>query len=219
MSEEQEIQDIRSHIQEAYVLNLLRTGKNPISVLQFVEGINISEADFYEHFNSFKSIEKSVWHSFIIETIEVLENDSEYPSYSAREKTLAFYYTFIEVLKQNRSLVLYRLEGLNFLKGGIPFYLSDFFSEFKGYMNTIIHEGTENEEIIARPLITEQYVQVYKVLMGYLLKVWIGDSSENYQTTDAAIEKSVNLTFDLLQKGPLDSMIDFAKFAIQNKAF
>lgn len=206
-------------IQEAYILNLLRTGKNPISVLQFVENNNLSEEDFYTHFNSFKAIEKSVWKSFITDTIEVLENDAEYPSYSAREKTLAFYYTLIEILKQNRSLILFRLDGLNILKGGIPFYLNDFFSEFTNFMNSIIGEGTENEEIIARPLITEQYVQVYKVLMGYILKVWISDSSESYQTTDAAIEKSVNLTFDLLQKGPLDSMIDFAKFAIQNRAF
>jgi hypothetical protein len=86
-------------------------------------------------------------------------------------------------------------------------------------MNEVIGEAIENQEIVSRPLVSEQYVQFYNLSVGYILKVWLNDSSKDYQVTDAAIEKSVNLVFDLLQKGPLDSMIDFAKFAYQNKAY
>lgn len=205
-------------IEEAYIKYLLRNGKEPISVLQFCELIEISEADFFANYNSFKAVEKSVWKNFVIETIEVLNNDADYHQYSAREKTLAFFYTHLEILKQNRSLVLFRLDGIIFKKS-IPFFLVDYFKEFKGFMNEILGEAIENQEIVARPIISDQYVQLYNLLIGYVLRVWINDSSEAYQTTDAAIEKTVNLTFDLLQKGPIDSIIDFVKFAYQNKAY
>jgi hypothetical protein len=220
MSEQEEniTIDISEKIKSEYIRFLLLNGKNPISVLQFTESISISENDFYAYFNSFKSIEKSVWKSLIIDTIEALNNDSEYPDYSAREKTLAFFYTFVEVLKMNRSFVLFKLENWTPAKS-IPFFLSEFFKEFKEYMNEVIGEAIENQEIVSRPLVSEQYVQFYNLSIGYILKVWLSDSSKDYQVTDAAIEKSVNLVFDLLQKGPLDSMIDFAKFVYQNKAY
>ena len=50
-------------------------------------------------------------------------------------------------------------------------------------------------------------------------RVWANDDSKDYQITDAAIEKSVNLLFELMRKGPLDVAIEFAKFMYQNKAY
>jgi hypothetical protein len=53
----------------------------------------------------------------------------------------------------------------------------------------------------------------------YVSRVWANDDSKDYQITDAAIEKSVNLLFELMRKGPLDMAIEFAKFMYQNKAY
>ena len=210
--------EVIDNIQYEYIRFLLLNGKDPISVLHFTESIGISEDVFYSNFNSFKAIEKAIWKSLITNTIEILHNDSEYADYSAREKTLAFFYTFIEVLKNNRSFVLYKLEGWSPEKG-FPFFLTDFYTEFSEYMNNIIGEAMDNQEVLSRPGVSSQYVQFYKISISYILKVWIGDSSSEYQVTDAAIEKSVNLIYDLLQKGPLDGMIDFVKFIYQNKAY
>lgn len=205
-------------IQSEYIRFLLLNGKDPISVLHFTEGVGITEEDFYAHFNSFKALEKAIWQNFITDTIEVLHSDSEYEAYSAREKTLAFFYTFIEVLKNNRSFVLYKLGNWSPEKG-FPFFLNDFYKEFGEYMNVVISEGIDNQEILSRPVVSSQYVQFYKMSISYILKVWIGDSSSEYEITDAAIEKSVNLVYDMLQKGPLDGIIDFVKFIYQNKAY
>lgn len=217
MSEEKD--QIKASILDAYQKHLLRYGKNPISIFAFCEELEISEDDFYSHFRSFKNIENAIWKSFVSDTIYTLENDPEYEIYNAREKTLAFFYTFIEVLKQNRSFVLFRLENLNIVNKTLPFFLTDFFKAYADFMNGIIQEGIENQEVESRPLVTTHYVQGYKLLMGAVLKIWTSDQSEEYQTTDAAIEKLVNLSFDLLQKGPLDGMIDFVKFAYQHKFF
>lgn len=210
--------EITEHIQSEYIRFLLLNGKDPISVLHFTEAVGITEDVFYTHYNSFKATEKAIWQSLITETVNALHNDSEYESYSAREKTLAFFYTFIEVLKNNRSFVLFRLGDWSPEKG-FPFYLADFFTEFGDYMDTIIGEAIDNQEILSRPIVSTQYVQFYKMSISYILKVWIGDSSSDYQVTDAAIEKSINLVYDILQKGPLDGIIDFAKFIYQNKAY
>jgi hypothetical protein len=43
------------------------------------------------------------------------------------------------------------------------------------------------------------------------------DTSNAFEKTDAAIEKSVNLAMDLMGKSPLDAALDFGKFLFQNK--
>ena len=57
-------------------------------------------------------LENAIWLSFFEKTISIIENDAAYPEYSVREKVLAFYYTLIEVLKENRSYVLKNFEHL-----------------------------------------------------------------------------------------------------------
>jgi hypothetical protein len=54
--------------------------------------------------------------------------------------------------------------------------------------------------------------------MGFILLFWKEDDSAGFEKTDAAVEKSVNLAFDLIGKGAVDSAIDFAKFLYQNKS-
>ena len=67
------------------------------------------------------------------------------------------------------------------------------------------------------------YVILYIKRYGYvdeffLLLFWKDDESPGFEKTDAAVEKSVNLAFDLIGKGAVDSFIDFAKFLYQSKS-
>ena len=48
--------------------------------------------------------------------------------------------------------------------------------------------------------------------MCFLMKFWIEDTSEQFEKTDAAIEKSVNTAFDVFDNTPLDTLLDFGKF-------
>jgi len=57
------------------------------------------------------------------------------------------------------------------------------------------------------------------VQLLYITRVWANDESEDFQVTDAAIEKSSVLLFELMKSGPVDLLIDFLKFAYQNKAY
>ena len=53
--------------------------------------------------------------------------------------------------------------------------------------------------------------------VGFVFRYWVEDRSPRFEKTDAAIEKSVNLAFDLMGKSALDSFLDFAKFLYQHK--
>jgi AcrR family transcriptional regulator len=203
-------------IKNAYLDYLLSQGKTPASVYAFVKEQKMSEDDFYEHYTSFDAIEKEIWKGLIEATIETVVNDPAYGPYSAREKMLAFFFTLIEKMKSNRSYISMRWPNKP-MPGKSPAYLADFKSIFMDFINDILNEGKESGEIIIRPYISERYDQAAWLQVLFIVDFWIKDSSRNFEATDAAIEKSVNLAFDLFGQNPLDSMIDFGKFLFQNR--
>ncbi len=217
---ENEVRDIniKTVLQNEYILHLLRNGKEPVTVFSFCEELKIDENDFYSNFNSFKLLEASIWKLLFNQTIEAINQDEEFPTYTAQDKVLSFFYTIVEVFKQNRSFIVLKLGNLS-CKDLRPKALSEFRPLFNEWIKDVISKGLETEEIATRPLITDKYNEVLWGQFLYILRVWINDESRDFQTTDAAIEKTSALLFELMKKGPLDLMIDFVKFAYQNKAY
>ena len=52
--------------------------------------------------------------------------------------------------------------------------------------------------------------------MNLVFNIMPPPSEQEFEKTDEAVEKVVNLSFDLIGKGAVDSMLDFAKFMYQN---
>jgi hypothetical protein len=195
---------------------LLTTGKRPVSVFKFCLDIDIKEDDFYQQYGSFDGLERKIWKGFIEDTIGRLNRDESYKSFDSREKVLAFYYSLFEKLRQHRSYVLFQLE--NFRKPElVPQYIRSFKQDFELLLTNILNEGKQKGEIADRPVIDKRYPQLFWFHLGFILFFWKEDSSPGFEKTDAAIEKSVNLAFDLIGKGAVDSAIDLAKFLYQNK--
>lgn len=46
----------------------------------------------------------------------------------------------------------------------------------------------------------------------FLLKFWKDDNSAKFESTDVAIEKSVNTLFDLFDTSPIERVFDLGKF-------
>jgi AcrR family transcriptional regulator len=203
-------------IEEAYLKHLLTQGKTPNSVFQFADDLGITEAKFYEHFSSFESIEKNIWERLITETLTAIEQDSNYENFNAREKLLSFYYTHLEVLKARRSFISLRWQGL---KEGIktPEALKAYKEHFLKFAKRITVEGINGDEIKERSFISDRYNQAFWFQLIFVIDYWLKDSSNNFEQTDAAIEKAVNLSFELLGESSLDRAIDFAKFLWQTK--
>ena len=205
-----------TRFQQSYVDYVLTNGSKPPSVFKFCTDLGIREDEFYTHFGSFEGLEKQIWKNFIIRTTDRLKADKAYAAFSSREKILAFYYTFFEELKSSRSFILLQLENQKKLEI-IPEFLKDFKSGYEAYIESVLHAGKTNGEVAKRPYLDKRYPQIFWLHMAFLLMFWKNDSSAGFEKTDAAIEKSVNLAFDLIGKGAVDSVIDFAKFLYQTK--
>ncbi|MEO9477859.1 MAG: TetR family transcriptional regulator C-terminal domain-containing protein [Cyclobacteriaceae bacterium] len=205
----------KAALQKAFIEHLLTHDKNPVSIFDFTKKLKATETDFYKHFNSFKSLERSIWLDWFIKTTSTLAKDEAFAQYSVREKFLAFYFTWFEVILPNRSYVIYRLEKMS-KKDLNPFFLFSLKDGFEEFVSDLMAEGKETDEVAERPF-ARQYEKAFWLHFMFINKFWADDDSEAFEKTDAAIEKSVNLGLDLVGKGPLDSMIDFAKFLFQNK--
>lgn len=206
-------------IREAYIDYLLEHGKQPASVYQFMKQLKMKEGVFYEYYNSFSAIDKELWKSFFDETLTRIKSENVYNEYSVREKLLAFYYTWIEVLKDNRSYVTYSIsqsKGRGLMWSHAD-HLTAFKSAFLDYANELLAEGKETEEIVDRPIIGSRYDEgLWKQLL-FVLNFWVNDDSQGFERTDAAIEKAVNLSFDLMSRSAFDAAFDFARFLYQGR--
>jgi AcrR family transcriptional regulator len=208
--------DPKEQLIKAYREFVLIEGKRPTSVYSFTKASGMKEEDFYAYFGSFDALEKSLWQGYIEVVKERLTRDETYATYSAREKILAFFFTLAEILKNDRSFVLHQLNDLRKI-GLPPSFLKGFKTAFEEWINPILMEGKQTGEIAMRPYLDTKYDSVFWMHLLFVLQFWSKDDSANFEKTDMAIEKSVNLAFDLLGKGVLDSAIDFGKFLYQNR--
>jgi AcrR family transcriptional regulator len=206
----------REKIISAYKERVLLEGHAPHTVFQFMHSLKMKESDFYTYFGSFKALERAVWSDYFRITVATLRQDDSYMSFSSREKLLSFYFTLIEVLKNDRSFVMSTLE-LPSKSEITPSVLRGFREEFQDFVQEIINEGRETEEIKDRRYLSDRYKDGIWVQTMFILHFWINDESEGFMKTDAAIEKAVNLSYELMGAGPLDKLFDFAKFLYQNR--
>jgi hypothetical protein len=200
----------------SYMNHVLVHGTRPPSVYKFCADLGIPEEEFYSYFGSFVSVERQLWKSFLDKTLLRLRADESFDLFNAREKMLAFYYTFFEELKNVRSFVLVQLEHHN--KPEItPDFLKDLKLEFKTFVEVILRVGKTTGEIADRLYVEKSYPELFWFHLGFVLYFWKDDNSRAFEKTDAAIEKSVNLAFDMIGRGAVDSLVDFGKFLYQTK--
>lgn len=206
----------RPEIITAYMDYVLTEGHKPLTIYKFCKDTKITEAEFYSHFGSFKSLKQHVWLSLFEHTMVVLKKDKAYDTYPNKEKMLSFLFTFFELLTANRSYILFALhEHENMLQKLEQFkelriYVKEFASE-------LIEAGNDdkNYRITKNPVSIFSEGAWFQTL--FLMKYWMNDNSPAFEKTDVAIEKSVTAIFDLLESSPLESILDFGKFLIKDK--
>ncbi|HMJ68406.1 MAG TPA: TetR family transcriptional regulator C-terminal domain-containing protein [Cyclobacteriaceae bacterium] len=203
-------------IRSAYTDYLLTEGKQPPSVYKFCLDLGIKEEAFYNQFGSFDAVERDIWAGFINTAISRLQSDKTWSTFTSREKILSFYFGLFEELKNNRSFAIQQLG--TFRKPELtPTYLKDFKKAFVEFIESALNQGKSNGEVSPRPYLDRLYPNLFWMHTGFLLLYWREDESAGFEKTDAAIEKSVNLAFDLIGKGAIDSAFDFAKFLYQSR--
>jgi hypothetical protein len=205
-------------IKTGYINYVLTNDEKPKSVYSFVKKLKISEVDFYGFFASFESIEKVIWVELTVETIDTLQQQEVWNQYSSREKILSFFYSYVEVLKKHRSFIIYTLKDSG-SKLSTPKVLSGTKTIFENFAENVINEGLETGELADRKFFSKRYKDALWLQFGFILRFWISDDSAGFEKTDEAIEKGINVTFDLFQHSPIDNLLDYGKFLSRNGKF
>ncbi|WP_316792868.1 TetR family transcriptional regulator C-terminal domain-containing protein [Pedobacter frigoris] len=205
-------------IKKGYIDFVLTHDEKPKSVYSFTKKLKISEPEFYEFYASFESIEKAVWVELTVETIDTLQQQDVWSDYSSRDKILAFFYSYVEVLKKQRSFVLYTIRSS---RNGFstPEVLSGVKPIFEHFAEEIINEGLESGELAERRFISKKYKDAVWLQFAFIVKFWMNDESADFEKTDEAIEKGINVTFDLFQHSPIDNLLEYGKFLSRNSRF
>jgi hypothetical protein len=202
-------------IQNAYIDYVLTHNKKPASVYIFAKDNAMAEDDFYKYFGSFDSIDEAIWAQFFEKTIFEIKQQEVWQAYSAREKALSFFYSFFELLKTKRSYVIYSMQY--FSKAlTTPQALKQSKQVFETLSMQVIQEGLESNELADRKFLSDKYKNALWMQLMFVLKFWQKDNSAGFEKTDEAIEKGVNVTFDLFQRTPIDNLFDYGKFLMQN---
>lgn len=205
-------------IRKAYLDYVLTNNEKPKSVYVFVKKLKITEADFYQFFSSFESIEKTIWFELTFETINKIKEQEVWLQYTAREKMLSFFYSYLENLKNERSFVIYSLKNHRG-KFSTPDVLAGVKPVFENFAQEIIDEGLDSGELAERRFLSKRYKDALWIQFAFIVNFWINDDSEGFEKSDEAIEKGINVTFDLFQHSPIDNLLEYGKFLSRNGKF
>ena len=201
---------------ELYMDYVLENEQEPKTVYKFCKENNITEIEFYSFFGSFEGLKKGIWERFFEYTLEVMQKSKEYFSFSNREKMLTLYYTFFEVLTANRSYVLFVLKNdASFFKNSEQ--LKGLRRRVKDYTAELVRQGNEKDTIKLLKRSETIFSEAAWVQLMFLMKFWMDDNSPQFESTDVAIEKSVNTVFDLFENTPLERVLDLGKFLWKEK--
>lgn len=205
-------------IKNGYIDYVLTHDEQPKSVYSFVKKLKISEAEFYQFYASFESIEKLIWADLTAETIDTIRQQEVWSQYSSRDRVLSFFYSYVEVLKRQRSFIVYSLKK-HTARFATPAVLSGVKVIFENFAEELINEGLESGELADRKFLTKRYKDALWIQFAFIVNFWVNDDSTGFEKTDEAIEKGINVTFDLFQRSPLDNLFEYGKFLSRNSGF
>ncbi|PWS29433.1 hypothetical protein DHW03_06355 [Pedobacter yonginense] len=205
-------------IRTAYLDYVLTHNEKPKTVYSFVKKLKITEADFYQFFSSFESIEKTIWFELTHDTINKVKEQEVWNQYTSREKMLSFFYSYLENLKNERSFIIYSLKHFKG-KFSTPDVLAGVKPIFENFAEDIINEGLESGELAERRFLSKRYKDALWIQFAFIVNFWVNDESEAFEKSDEAIEKGINVTFDLFQHSPIDNLLEYGKFLSRNGKF
>lgn len=206
----------QNDIVDKYIDFVLEHNDKPKSVYKFAKDNDFTEKEFYQYYSSFEALEREIFHELTLETIKALEKSEDYMHYEVRNKLLSFYFTLFENMTANRSFVVYALtkdkHQLKNLK-----VLSKLRETFMNYIQSLNIETldlkSEKLQKVKNKIIKESaWIQLLMTI-----KFWLDDTSPGFEKTDIFIEKSVNVSFDLIDTTPLKGIVDFGKFLYKEK--
>lgn len=208
----------QERITASYIDYVLTQAQKPVSVYAFMKKLRLSEDTFYKYYASFEDLEESIWDDLFTRTLTAVTQSGEYPGFPVREKVLSLFYGFAEAMKPHRSFIRYSVKDSPGFPGELR-VLRKVRKSFHQFCEEVITEGLDSGELSRRKYLDHRYKDALWLQFVFIIRFWINDPSPDFEKTDEAIEKGVQLTFDLMGHSPLDNLVDYGKFLFRNAKF
>jgi AcrR family transcriptional regulator len=203
----------KDQILVAYRDFVLTEGKEPASVYQLCKLAGVSEEQFYGFFSSLGQVGFEIWKIRLEAAAATVRNNPEYADFSGRDKLLLFYFSLLQELKKERSFVAWSAKSRM-----LPFSQHSGQKELgrwvKDFFQDILNEARASGEVKDRARLDNLYPDAMLLQFWFILDFWIRDESADFADSDALVEKSLGLTFDLLGEGPLEKALDLGRFLL-----
>lgn len=192
---------------------VLTEGKEPASVYHLGKLSGFSEEQFYGHFSSISRLSFEIWQQHLEIAATAVRNNPEYAAFSGRDKLLLFYFSLVQHLKKDRSFISWSAGDLKnpLQKSSLRKELS---SWIKKYTQEILLDARNSGEVKDRGKLSDHYADAMMIQFWFILDFWLKDESRDFVDTDALIEKTLGLSFDLLGEGPLEKALDLGRFLL-----
>jgi AcrR family transcriptional regulator len=200
----------REKFLEAFRGHVSRHGQPPASVLALCESAGLGERDFYSEFGSIEALESAFWEELFTKTLAAAESGAEWEGFSARQRMLAFLFAFLEKSLDVRTVLLFRFRNLSPICN--PDWLRGMEHRFKDWAVGLVRQGCESGEIAERGRLAGLYPSALYLLLRSVLDFHVKDTTARFERSDAFVEKSVNLAFDLMRTQAIDSAFDLLRF-------
>lgn len=208
--------ETRERLLTAFRAHLLEHGGPPASVFKFTRDLGLEERAFFAEFPNFDALEGEMWSGLVARVADAVAAGAEWDGFTARQRLLTFLFAFCEESLAWRSLLLQRVLPCGPVAR--PPHLRGLERRFKEFIGPVLDHGHATGEIADRGLLREAYPEAFFLHFRAVVDFHLKDTSAGYERTDAFIEKSVALAFDLLRTQAFDSAVDFAKFVFARPA-
>lgn len=213
---EKQQKEKRNKIVSEYMNTVLNTGETPKSIYILTKELNITEREFYQYFSSFEALEKEIFVIFFENAMHLLKDNQDFNGYNATNKLLSFYFTFIEILTENRSFVLSRLHAQKNPLAPLK-VLDPMKHVFFDFINELDIETLDLKQEQLEKIQNKGKENIFWAQFMMILKFWIEDHSPSFEKTDIFIEKTVHASFDILNIKPVQSFLELGKFLLKEK--
>jgi len=199
-----------------YMNYVLENEQPPKSIYTFSKELDIEEKEFYQFYTSLDQIASDVYNVFYDETLKLMMTDSSYNNLDSKNRLLVFYFTFFELMTNNRSYVVMSLGKRNFDLKKIKL-LMPLKKKFHEFIKSLAIDSIDLKQEKLNTIKEKGMEELAWTQFLFTLKFWLEDTSIGFEKTDLFIEKSVNASFDLMNMTPLENIIDFGKFFFKEK--
>jgi AcrR family transcriptional regulator len=203
---------LRAEILAAFAAHMAEEGHAPRSVAKFCRELGMAEVVFYRHFPSLPAVEKAFWRDWMAGAIGAVESGAEWEEFTARERYLAFLFALMHSAAERRSLLLERFHDIAPLAQ--PAAFEGMRLEFLEFARRLVDHGAASGEIAERRGLKNLYPGVLYAHLRWVIDYHLKDESEEFDRTDAFIEKTVRLAFDLFRTQAFDSAADLLRFLL-----